>query len=240
MYRGFISEVGRVVDVVGSEVVVAAPGACDRLEPGASVAVAGVCTSARHVADGTFSATISTETARRSTLDEIVPGAAVNIELPLRAGEALEGHLVQGHVDAVGKVVRVDEEPSGRRVWIRPPDRFLGGLVPKGSIAVDGVSLTIADIMRDRFSVALVPSTLERTTLAALAVGSRVNLESDVVDKLARRYESQTATALRRVVAALPWAGPVSGRTGVEKIVAQIAAVAAPSSSIPSVKGRPT
>jgi len=224
MYRGFIIEMGSVVQVDAGEVVVAAPQACEHLAPGGSIAVAGVCASARSVAEGRFSATISAETARRSTLDELAPGTRVNVELPLRAGDRLEGHLVQGHVDAVGKVVRVDEERSGRRVWIRPPSRFLDGLVAKGSVAVDGVSLTVAEMARDRFAVALVPATLERTTLAGLAVGSRVNLESDVVEKLARRYEHRTEAALHRVIAALPWAGPVSGRLGVEKVVAQIAA----------------
>ncbi len=175
MYRGFVTEVGRVVEVGASELVIAEPKACERLEPGASIAVAGVCASARSVAGGRFSASISTETARRSTLDELIPGARVNIELPVGAGDKIEGHLVQGHVDGVGKVVRIDEEPSGRRLSIRPPERFFERMVAKGSVAVDGVSLTVAEVSRDRFSVALVPTTL---------------------------------------VAALPWAGHVTGRLG--------------------------
>src|SRR5690606_453721 len=136
----------------------------------------GVCVSARSVGRTQVTVSISTETARRSTLGELVPGTRVNVELPICPGDAIEGHLVQGHVDAVGKVVRVDEEPSGRRVWIRPPERFLEAVVAKGSVAVDGVSLTIAERSRDRFSVALVPTTLSATTLGALAPGARVNL----------------------------------------------------------------
>src|SRR5262249_2569503 len=186
--------------------------------------VGGVCLSARAVERGRFTAGISTETARRSTLGELAAGAQVNVELPICAGDAIEGHFVQGHVDAVGKVVRFDEEPSGRRLWIRPPDRLLESLVAKGSVAVDGVSLTVAEVVRDRFSVALVPITLERTTLASLEVGARVNLESDLLDKLAHRHEGRAAEALRRVVAAMPWVGHLTGKLGVEKVVAQIAA----------------
>lgn len=224
MFRGFITEVGEILETGGGELGIAAPLACERLEVGGSVGVAGVCLTARSVARKSFSVSVSSETAHRSTLAELPAGSRVNVELPIRAGDAIEGHLVQGHVDAVGKVVRIDEEPSGRRIWIRPPERFLEGVVAKGSVAVDGVSLTVAELSRDRFSVALVPMTIGATTLAELAPGSRVNLESDLLDKLSRRYEGGTAAALRRVVAALPWAGHVTGRLGVEKVVAQLAA----------------
>jgi 3,4-dihydroxy 2-butanone 4-phosphate synthase/3,4-dihydroxy 2-butanone 4-phosphate synthase/GTP cyclohydrolase II len=171
-----------------------------------------------------FRAEISSETSRRSTLAELPVGARVNLELPLRVGDALEGHLVQGHVDAVAKVVRIEEEPLGRRVWLRPPARFLDSVVPKGSVTVDGVSLTVAEEQRDRFAIALEPVSLAATTLGALSVGDRVNLEGDLLDRLAQRYEGRTRNALQRVVAAMPWKGCVSGRLGVEKVVAQIAA----------------
>jgi 3,4-dihydroxy 2-butanone 4-phosphate synthase/3,4-dihydroxy 2-butanone 4-phosphate synthase/GTP cyclohydrolase II len=227
MFRGFISECGVVAENGAGGFTVAAAATAAGLAAGGSVGVAGVCLSAREVGDGRFTVSLSGETARRSTLDGLAAGARVNVELPIRAGDAIEGHLVQGHVDAVGKVLRIDEEPggaAGRRVWIRPPERFLESVTAKGSVAVDGVSLTVAEVVRDRFAVALVPSTLERTTLAELMDGSRVNLESDLVDKLARRHEGRAAAALRRAIAAMPWAGHVTGRTGVEKVVAQIAA----------------
>jgi len=223
MYRGFISEIGIVESVDARGIAVVAPKSCARLAAGGSVAVSGVCLSATEVEERAFRAELSSETRLRSTLAELVPGAQVNVELPLQAGDAIEGHLVQGHVDAVGKIVRCEEQPLGRRLWIRPPERFLAGLVAKGSVAVDGVSLTVAEVVRDRFSVALVPATLERTTLGERAAGDRVNLESDLVVQLARRHEGRTQEALRRVVANLPWAGPQSGRLGVEKVVAQIA-----------------
>ncbi|MFI5317822.1 MAG: riboflavin synthase, partial [Myxococcota bacterium] len=224
MYRGFISEIGTVLQADARGLRVRAPKASAGLALGGSVSVAGVCLSATDLDDESFRVDLSTETERRSTLGELRAGAAVNVELPLRAGDALEGHLVQGHVDAVAKVVRVDEEAHGRRVWLRPPARALESLVPKGSIAVDGVSLTVADLQRDRFSVALIPLTIEATTLGRLAVGDRVNLEGDLLDRLAARHEGRVHQAFQRIVAALPWSGVVSGRLGVEKVVAQIAA----------------
>ena len=224
MYRGFIAEIGTVVAIGERGIEIRAPKLCESLALGGSISVAGVCLSAIEVGDEVFRAEVSSETARRSTLAELAAGARVNLEPPLRVGDALEGHLVQGHVDAVAKVVRIDEEPLGRRVWLRPPPRFLEVVVAKGSVAVDGVSLTIAEVHRDRFSVALVPITLAATTLGGLEVGDRVNLEGDLLDRLAQRYEGRTRNALQRVVAAMPWKGCVSGRLGVEKVVAQIAA----------------
>ena len=223
MYRGFIEEIGEVTSNDERGLAIRAPRACERLTVGGSVALAGVCLSARTVRDGTLTVDVSSETAHRSTLGELGPGAQLNVELPIRAGDAIEGHLVQGHVDAIGKVLRIDEEPIGRRIWIRPPERFVESLVAKSSVTVDGVSLTVAEILRDRFSVALVPATLDATTLAGLEPGARVNLESDLLDKLAHRHEGRTTDAFRRTVAALPWAGVVTGRLGVEKVVAQIA-----------------
>ncbi len=224
MYRGFITEIGEIQHGDPGRLAVRAPKTCARLEPGGSYAVDGVCLSAESMEDGVVTSTLSEETRRRSTLGELAPGARVNVELPLCGGERLESHLVQGHVDAVGKVLRVEPEELGTRVWIRPPARFLEALAPKGSVAVDGVALTVAEVSRDRFAVALIPSTLEQTTLAGLAPGRRVNLESDLIEKLARQHEGRTHAVLTRTVANLPWAGVVSGRMGVEKVVRQLAA----------------
>src|SRR5262245_54557993 len=110
MYRGFINEVGRVVAADGRTLCVRAPKACAGLAPGGSVSIAGVCVSAVDVGDGELRVDVSSETARRSTLGELAAGQAVNVELPLRAGDTIEGHLVQGHVDSLGKVVRVEPE----------------------------------------------------------------------------------------------------------------------------------
>jgi 3,4-dihydroxy 2-butanone 4-phosphate synthase/3,4-dihydroxy 2-butanone 4-phosphate synthase/GTP cyclohydrolase II len=222
MYRGFIAEVGNVVAADGRTLRVRAPKACAELRPGGSICVAGVCVSVVEVDGDEFGVDVTTETARRSTLGELSEGRAVNIELPLRAGDTIEGHLVQGHVDSRGSIVRVEEERQGRRVWIMAPVRTLEALAAMGSISVEGVSLTVAELQRDRFAVALIPLTLEGTTLGALAVGDRVNLEVDLLDRLAQRHEGRLREAYRRVVGAMPWSGIVSGRLGVQKVIAQI------------------
>jgi 3,4-dihydroxy 2-butanone 4-phosphate synthase len=224
MFTGRITEIGTVAALDGDGVTIDAPKTAGQLEPGGSVAVAGVCLTAVEIGPGGFRAAVSTETRRRSTIDELQAGATVNLEPPLRVGDPLDGHLVQGHVDAVGKVVGVSDEPIGRRVWIRPPRRFLDEVVPKGSIAVDGVSLTVAEVVRDRFSVALIPATLAETTLAALGDGGRVNLEADVVGRVARTWPAAPSSALAAVVGSLPWAGRLTGRVAVAKAVAHLAA----------------
>ncbi len=224
MYTGFVSEIGQVVERADDRLAVRAPKSAGRLAPGGSVNVAGVCVSVERIEGDAFAVRLSHETQRRSSLAELAAGARVNLELPLTAGSALEGHLVQGHVDAVGKVVKVEPEGAGRRVWIKPPERVIAELVAKGSIAVDGVSLTIAEVVRDRFSVALVPSTLDDTTLGALEPGDRVNLETDLIGKLVRHRHEHAATALARAVHNSPWAGAVTGALGVEKVVQQFAA----------------
>ena len=224
MYGGFITEVGTIVAAGDARITVSAPKSVGRLELGGSVNINGVCVSVIDVDGDAFSADLSAETAHRSTLAELTAGTPVNIELPIAAGDPLQGHLVQGHVDAVGKVMLITDEGASKRIWIRPPKRTLAEVVAKSSIAVDGVSLTVAEIVRDRFSVALIPSTLEATTLSQLAVGMRVNLETDLIGKLARRYAGETEAAFASVIGSLPWSGLVTGRTGVEKVVKHIGA----------------
>lgn len=140
MYSGRISEVGTLAEA-GARLVIEAPKTIAGLSAGGSVSINGTCLSAVDVdeAAGVFAAVVSAETAARSTLGEIPAGARVNLELPLRVGDRLDGHLVQGHTDAIGKTARVDEERGGcRRVWIRPPRRFLDEIAAKGSVAVEG------------------------------------------------------------------------------------------------------
>jgi riboflavin synthase alpha subunit len=168
---------------------------------------------------------VSAETAARSTLGQILVGTRVNLELPLRVGDRLDGHLVQGHTDGVGKIARVDEEHGGcRRVWIRPPRRFLDEIVAKGFVAVEGVSVTVAERLADRFSVALIPTTLRETTLAGLRPEDRVNLESDLFVKSARDLWQSARVIATRTLSALPWAGELTGPAGVDNCAAQLAA----------------
>jgi riboflavin synthase len=147
------------------------------------VAVNGVCLTATEVAEGHFSADVMHETLRRSSLAEVAGGARVNLELPLRAQDRLGGHVVQGHVDGLGSVRDAVEDGFARVVTIEAPPELLRYVVEKGSIAVDGVSLTVAGVTADTFSVSLIPETLERTTLGAAASGTPVNLEVDVLAK---------------------------------------------------------
>jgi 3,4-dihydroxy 2-butanone 4-phosphate synthase/3,4-dihydroxy 2-butanone 4-phosphate synthase/GTP cyclohydrolase II len=224
MFTGRVVEVGAIVDV-DDELVIEAPKAAAGLLVGASVCISGVCMSVVAVDGERFAVRLSAETARRATAAELGVGDWVNLELPLRVGDPLDGHLVQGHVDAVGKVTRVaDEGAGGRRVWIRPPRRFLDDIVTKGSVAVDGVSLTVAEVIRDRFSVALIPLTLAETSLGELREGDRVNLESDLMVKAAREVHDTARLVVNRTFDALPWAGELRGPAGVQKAAAQLAA----------------
>jgi len=226
MYSGRITEIGTVIES-GSCLSIEAAKTVTGLSVGGSVNVNGICLSAVQVDHEArrFWAEISAETAKRSTLGDLSPGAGVNLELPLRVGDALDGHLVQGHTDAIGKVTKVDAEHSGSlRVWIRPPRRFLDEIVPKGSVAVEGVSLTVAEVLTDRFSVALIPLTLAETTLAGLHADQRVNLESDLFVKSARDLWQSARLVAARSLAALPWAGELTGPVGVGKCVSHLAA----------------
>lgn len=223
MFTGHIHEVGTVVAVDQAHIAVRAPKAAASAL--GSICLNGVGLTVVQTGNDTdvLEARLTAETRRRSTLDQIQPGTRVNVEAPLALGDPLGGHLVQGAVDGVGKVVRVDDEDATRRLWIKPPERFLPMVVPKGQIAVDGVSLTVAEVSRDRFSVALVPATLQATALSELSPGDRVNLEPDLLTRLVRRWPSDPGRAVTEVVAALPWAGRVSGGPGVQKVLAQLA-----------------
>ena len=165
------------------------------LAPGDSVAVNGVCLTATAIWGGGFSADVVAETARRSSLGALAVGDAVNLELPLRAGDRLGGHVVQGHVDAVGEVESVDAEGAGRVVRVAAPPELLRYVVEKGSIAVDGVSLTVASVDEEGFAVALVPETIAHTTLGTAAQGRPVNLEADVLAKHLEKLLPATAGA---------------------------------------------
>ncbi|MBT2225317.1 riboflavin synthase [Nonomuraea sp. NEAU-A123] len=224
MFTGNVQEIGTVVAVDEARIAVSAPKAAAGA-PG-SICLNGVGLTVLQTAYETqvLEARLSAETRRRSTFDQIRPGTRVNVETPLALGDPLAGHLVQGNVDAVGKIVRIDDEGAARHLWIKPPERFLSLVVAKGQIAVDGVSLSVAEVSRDRFSVTLIPLTLQASTLSGLSVGDRVNLEPDLIIRLVRRRSPDLAQAVTEVVAALPWAGRLSGGRGVQQALAQLAA----------------
>jgi riboflavin synthase len=191
MFTGIVREVGRVVSVEGGDVgrslVVEAPATAADAAVGDSVAIGGVCLTAESVEDGRIRFHAVAETLRRTSLGRLTEGADVNVEPALRAGEPLGGHYVQGHVVGLGAIGSVEAEGEGLRVVVEAPPELLRYCVEKGSIAVDGVSLTVAELLEDAFAVALVPHTLEATTLRDLAPGQPVNLEVDVLAKYVER-----------------------------------------------------
>ena len=186
MFTGLVQAVGRVGAIdrsdAGARVVIETP-LVSELRAGDSIAVNGVCLSAAMLENGSFSADAMNETLSRTSLGDLAPGAEVNLELPLRAGDRMGGHVVQGHVDGVGRVVAVAEDGFARRVEIEAPDQVLRYVIEKGSIAVDGVSLTVAAVLSRSFTVSLIPETLQRTNLGRAQPGNRVNLEADVLAK---------------------------------------------------------
>ncbi len=197
MFTGLVADLGTVtaVDASADGVRLAVRTAlAGELAAGASVAVNGVCLTATAIADGHFSADVMHETLRRSSLAEVGEGAAVNLELPLRATDRLGGHVVQGHVDGLGTVRDVVEDGFARVVELAAPPELLRYVVEKGSIAVDGISLTVASVTDDGFSVSLIPETLERTNLGAAAPGQPVNLEVDVLAKYVEGLISRPPT----------------------------------------------
>ena len=188
LFTGLVQDLGEItaVDASGDGVRLTI---ATRLElgEGDSIAVNGVCLTATAVADGHFAADVMNETLRRSSLAEVGGGARVNLELPLRAADRLGGHFVQGHVDGVGGVWDMRDDGFARVVTIGVPADLMRYVVEKGSIAVDGVSLTVSALGDDWLQVSLIPETLERTILGDVRVGQPVNLEVDVLAKYIER-----------------------------------------------------
>lgn len=185
MFTGIIEAVGRVTDVAsppsGRCITIDAPGFWDTLAPGASVAVDGVCLTLTR-RDGSRAAfDVIAETLRRSTLSELAPGGEVNLERAMTLSSRLDGHFVQGHVDAVATVSRVESSAAEALWFFQVEPAAMKYIVPKGGVAVDGISLTVASVNVPEFCVALIPTTLARTTLGRKGVGRRVNIETDIV-----------------------------------------------------------
>jgi len=186
VFTGLVQGIG-TVDAVdqtddGVRVAIATPLAAE-LADGDSIAVNGVCLTAVAPNAERFTADVMHETLRRSSLADATPGAQVNLELPLRAHDRLGGHVVQGHVDGLGTVAAVEPDGFARRIRIAAAPDLLRYVVEKGSIAIDGVSLTVAAVDDASLTVSLIPETLERTSLGAAAPGRTVNLEVDVLAK---------------------------------------------------------
>ena len=191
VFTGLVREVGEVValedDGGGIRVAVAAPRTAGAAAIGDSVAINGVCLTVVDAAGDVVTFHAMPETLARSSFAALRAGTRVNVEPALRGADRLGGHFVQGHVDAVGTVRSVAVEGAGARIWIDAPPEVLRYVVEKGSIAVEGTSLTVAELDESGFAVALIPHTLTETTLGELAAGDAVNLEVDVLAKYVER-----------------------------------------------------
>jgi riboflavin synthase len=191
LFTGIVQNIGRLASRSARggdlELEIEAPGLDGaRLFPGDSVAVQGVCLTVTRTMPNGFGADVSRETLARTTLGGLATGASVNLEPALRAGDALGGHLVSGHVDGVGKLLASHSDGRSHRLEFEIPAEFARYVAPKGSICLDGVSLTVNEVQGGRFGVNLIPHTLAVTTLGALRPGEPVNVE---VDMLARYLE---------------------------------------------------
>ena len=196
MFTGIVSStgvVGRVGDRRGARTLEIQAEVARHLSVGDSIAVNGVCLTTTRASRRRFRADVVDETLTRTTMRGLSKGDEVNLELPARLSDRVGGHLVQGHVDGTAAVVRVEAEGDARRMWWDADDALLRYLVPKGSVAIDGVSLTVASVGTATFAIALVPHTLQTTTFGSLDVGNRTNVEVDVlakyVEKLAGAYD---------------------------------------------------
>ena len=191
MFTGIVIEQGTVSKARerrgNLELEIEAPRVAKEVSVGDSVAVNGVCLSAVRTGRRTMRFEAIEETVARSTLGTLDKGANVNLELPARLMDRLGGHLVQGHVDGLARVVRIEDEANARRVWFETSEELLRYVVAKGSVALDGVSLTVVEVGTKTFQVALIPHTLTATTLGKLKVGSTVNVEADVIAKYVER-----------------------------------------------------
>jgi riboflavin synthase len=189
MFTGIVSAVGSVVEAGSGRLAIGNAETATRLKIGASVAVNGCCLTVVKLAGATFVMDVVPETMRRTALGSLTHGSRVNLELPLAVDGLLDGHLVQGHIDATGKVVQVVSAAAGREVTIEFPADLRDFMVEKGSIAVDGVSLTVAavDDQAATFTVALIPHTLAVTIADEYREGTVVNLEADIVARYVAR-----------------------------------------------------
>lgn len=197
MFTGIVTEIGAIANVRrdggGAAIEVEAPATAKDLAVGDSVAVDGVCLTAVHVGEDRFTVEVVEETLARSTLGAKESGEAVDLERPVSAVGRFDGHLVQGHVDAAGEVVAVAPEGQSRRVRVTLPAHLGSYIVEKGSIAMDGVSLTITSVAAPEatepwFEVVLIPHTLESTVLGGRGPGDQVNIEVDVMAKYLERW----------------------------------------------------
>jgi riboflavin synthase len=207
MFTGLVEHVGTIESLdrseLGARICVNAGPLADGLAKSGSIAVNGCCLTAVHISGGIFAANLSVETLRRTSLGEMKPGTRVNLERPLTAMKELGGHFVQGHVDGVGRVARLESEGENWWFGVSVPDELARYIAMKGSIALDGISLTVAGWHDGIVETAIIPFTHEQTNLSSLHVGDAVNIECDILAKYVERLvEARQGTAESRLTVA--------------------------------------
>lgn len=191
MFTGIIEEVGAIASRNGAELRIVAKVVLEELKVGDSIAVDGACLTAVKLFENGFTVEVSPESFKRTTLGELKPGHAVNLERAMKANGRFDGHIVQGHVDGVGKIEGVTNQGKFSLWHFRAPEAVAQYLVPKGSVTIDGISLTVVDPKGDSFSVAIIPETLRKTKLGAKGAGDAVNMEADIIGKHIYHYMKQ-------------------------------------------------
>jgi riboflavin synthase len=210
MFTGIIEEIGRVarIEQRGEDrrITIAAERAPAELKTGDSVAVSGVCLTAIDIKPGSFGADLAPETWTRTSFSRIDEGALVNLELSMKSDGRFGGHIVQGHVDGIGKLIALDRIANSENWWleIELPDEVEKYTVFKGSISIEGVSLTVAKLEKNRCTIAIIPHTVEMTNLHSLKPGDPVNLEADLiakyVEKMMKREEPESSLTIEELV----------------------------------------
>ena len=211
MFTGLVEEVGTVVSIVENggnhRITIKAPQSAKELKQGSSIAVSGVCLTALDIKPGTFCADLAKETWTRTSFSRITEGAQVNLELPLKVDARMGGHIVQGHVDGTGKLAGLEPIANADDFWmhIDIPEDLEKYVVFKGSIAIEGISLTVANLQGLRLTIAIIPHTIKMTNLQSLKPGDPVNIETDIVakylEKWTRRDEQRGMLTMERLVA---------------------------------------
>lgn len=211
MFTGLVEEVGTIASIVerggNHRITIHAPNSAEELKEGNSVAVSGVCLTALDIKPESFCADLAAETWARTSLSRITQGALVNLELPLKADARMGGHIVQGHVDGTGRFLGLDPIPDADDFWmhIDVPEDLEKYLVFKGSIAIEGISLTVAKLDGLRLTIAIIPHTVRMTNLNSFKPGDPVNIETDIVakylEKWTRRDQEASALTVDRLVA---------------------------------------
>ena len=194
MFTGIVEEMGNVKaqrrDAGVSRITISAAAVLDNTAIGDSISVNGVCLTVVDIGKNEFSADVAVETLKVTNLGDLIIGTKVNLERALQLSARIGGHLVSGHIDAVGRIREKREEGNGWRIFIDAPETLLRYVIKKGSIAIDGISLTVADVDKAGFSIAMIPHTAKLTTLGFKSAGDSVNLESDLIGKYIERLLS--------------------------------------------------